>query len=148
MPTIQAQIWKGSAFTIERKQGKDPGTVIVRFCGPFTARDMYGTLAPTDWQNLLEFKADGGEGAPGEEPPAVNIPSIQIPLVHIWDLTDVPYMDSTGLGVIVHHYVRCRTRGVRLIVAGANPRVLELFKMTNVDAMLPITPTVEKGDSD
>ena len=142
MATIQAQIWKGSAFTIERKQGKTPGTVIVRFCGPFTARDMYGTLAPTDWQNLLEFKANAGEGAPGEDPPAVNIPSVQV-----FDLTDVPYMDSTGLGVIVHHYVRCRTRGVRLIVAGANPRILELFKMTKVDALLSMAATVEEADN-
>ena len=111
MATIQAQIWKASAFTIERKQGKAPGTVIFRFCGPFTARDMYGTLAPTDWQNLLEFKAIAREAARGEEPPG-NITSVQV-----FDLTDVPYMDSTGLGVIVHHYVRCKTRGVRLIVA-------------------------------
>src|SRR5271170_2466774 len=148
MSTIQAQMWKGSAFTIERKQGKAPGTMIVRFCGPFTARDMYGTLAPSDWQDLLEFKANAGEGAPGEEPPAVNIPAVQIPAVQIFDLTDVPYMDSTGLGVIVHHYVRCKTRGIRLIVAGANPRILELFKMTKVDALLPVIATVEEADTD
>ena len=36
----QVQIWKSSPFTIERKQGKAPGTVIFRLCGPFTARDM------------------------------------------------------------------------------------------------------------
>src|SRR5271168_1863354 len=142
MPTIQAQIWKGS-ITIERKQGKAPDTVIVRFCGPLTVRDMYGTLAPNDWQNLLEFRAIAGEGAPGDDPPAVNIPAVQI-----FDLTDVPYMDSTGLGVIAHHYVRCRTRGLRLIVAGANPRVLELFKMTKLDAILSMTPTVEEVDTD
>ena len=148
MPTIQAQIWKSSPFTIERKQGKDPGTVIVRFCGPFTVRDMYGTLAPNDWQNLLEFRAIAGEGATGDDLPAVNIPAIQIPAVQIFDLTDVPYMDSTGLGVIVHHYVRCRTRGVRLIVAGANPRILELFNRTKLDAILPMIATVEEADTD
>src|SRR5271163_4713386 len=107
MATIQAQIWKGSAFTIERKQGKAPGTVIFRFCGPFTARDMYGSLAPADLQKLFEFESTPGKGAQGEEPPTVNIAT-----VHIFDLTDVPYMDSTGLGTIMHHYVRSRTKGV------------------------------------
>ena len=43
----QVQIWKSSPFTIERKQGKAPGTVISRLCGPFTARDMYGSLTPS-----------------------------------------------------------------------------------------------------
>jgi ABC-type transporter Mla MlaB component len=140
MPTIQAQIWKGSPFNIERKEGKNPRTAILRFCGPLTARDMHGTLAPNDWQNLLEFRAIAGEGAPGEDPPAVQIPAVQI-----FDLTDVPYIDSTGLGVIVHHYVRCQTRGIRLIIAGANPRILELFKMTKVDALLPMAATVEEA---
>jgi len=79
--------------------------------------------------------------------PAVNVLAVQVPAVQIFDLTDVPYMDSTGLGVIVHHYVRCQTRGVRLIVAGANPHVLELFKMTKVDALIPMTAAVEEADT-
>jgi hypothetical protein len=35
-----AQVWKSTKFAIERSQGKTPGTVIFRFSGPFTARDM------------------------------------------------------------------------------------------------------------
>jgi hypothetical protein len=33
-----------------------------------------------------------------------------------------------------------------MIAAGANPRVLELFRMTKVDSVIPITATVEQAD--
>jgi len=38
MPTVQAPDMEGSPFTIERKQGKAPGTVIFRPSGPLTGR--------------------------------------------------------------------------------------------------------------
>ena len=66
--------------------------------------------------------------------------------VDILDLTDVPYMDSAGLGRIVRHYVHCRGKGVRVIAAGASPRVLELFKMTKSEVVIPLTATVEEAD--
>ena len=130
--TMQAQNWKASPFTIERRQGKAPGTVIFHLSGPFTARDMFGTLAPIALHNLLSFQS-----APDEQPPTLNI----------LDLTDVPYMDSTGLGRIVTHYVHCRGKGVPMVAAGATPRVMELFKMTHVDSVVPLAGTVDEVDT-
>ena len=127
----QAQIWKSSPFSIERKEGKAPGTVIFRLCGPFTARDMYGSLTPLDLQNMLDFQS-----TPSEELPALNI----------LDLTEVPYMDSTGLGMIVKHYVRCQGKGIRVIAAGANGRILELFRLTKMDGVITTTSTVDDAD--
>ena len=127
----QAQIWKNSPFSIERKEGKALGTVIFRLCGPFTARDMYGSLRPIDLQNMLDFQS-----TPSEELPALNI----------LDLTEVPYMDSTGLGMIVKHYVRCHGKGVRVIAAGASERVLELFKLTKMDEVISTSSTVDDAD--
>lgn len=75
-----AQVWKSSKFTIERNQGKMPGTVIFRLSGPFTARDMHGALSPNELRNTFESE----EGAPHA--------------LHILDLTEVPYMDSAGWG--------------------------------------------------
>ena len=121
MQTIQAQIWKPTPFTIVRKEGKARGTVIFHLCEPFTARDMFGTLAPIALHNILSFQS-----MPSEEPPAFNI----------LDLSDVPYMDSTGLGRIVSYYVHCRGKGVRMIAAGLSPRILELFKLTKVDSVI------------
>ena len=131
MPMTQAQIWKNSPFNIERKDGKAPGTVIFRLCGPFTARDMYGSLTPIDLQNLLDFQS-----TPSEELPALNI----------LDLTEVPYMDSTGLGMIVKHYVRCQGKGVRMVAAGASERVLELFRLTKMDGVITTSSTVNDAD--
>jgi anti-anti-sigma factor len=132
MSAIQAQIWKGSTFSIDRIQGKTPGTVIFRFTGPFTARDLAGALAPATIHNIFVC-----EWSPTEAAPQTNI----------FDLTAVPYMDSVGLGMIVSHYVRCHGKGVRLIAAGAGPRVLELFKLTKVDTFIPVIATVEEAEA-
>lgn len=127
-----AQIWKATPFTIERTEGKVAGTVIFRFSGPFTARDMFGTLAPIALHNMLSFQ---------------STPSDQRPVLNILDLTNVPYMDSTGLGRIVSHYVHCRGRGIRMIASGMSPRVLELFKMTKVDSVIPMAATIDEADT-
>ena len=129
--TTQPQVRQATPFNIERKQGRAPRTVIFRFCGPFTARDMYGTMAPIGLLNILSFQS-----TPSEELPALNI----------LDLTDVPYMDSSGLGRIVSQFVHCRGKGIRMIAAGMNPRIQELFKLTKVDSVIPIAPTVEDAD--
>jgi anti-anti-sigma factor len=105
--------------------------LIFRLCGPFTARDMYGSLTPIDLQNLLDFQS-----TPSEELPALNI----------LDLTEVPYMDSTGLGMIVKHYVRCQGKGVRMVAAGASERVLELFRLTKMDGVITTSSTVDDAD--
>jgi anti-anti-sigma factor len=123
-----AQVWKSTKFTIERNQGNAPGTVIFRLTGPFTARDMYGSLSPTAFRNTFESE----EGNDGHG-------------LHILDLTEVPYIDSAGLGLIVSHYVRCQGRGVRLVVAGASPRVVQLFELTKVDQFFPRFATVEEA---
>lgn len=125
-----ANVWKSSKFEIERSRGRTPGTVIFRLAGPFTARDMYGTLSPIELRNTFEADQEG------DDPHGL----------HILDLTDVPYMDSAGLGMLVSHYVRCQNRGVRLVAAGVSPRVLQLFEMTKVDPFFPRVATVEEAD--
>lgn len=127
-----AQVWTSTPFSIERVEGKTPGVVIFRLSGPFTARDMFGTLAPVALHNLLTFH---------------STPDEQLPTLNILDITNVPYMDSTGLGRIVTHLVHCRGKGVRMVVAGASPRVLELIRMTKVDSVLQLSPSVEEADT-
>jgi anti-anti-sigma factor len=136
MQTSQPQIWQPTPFTTERKQGKAPGTVIFRLSGPFTARDMFGTLTPIALHNILTFQSSPSNQTL-EDPPTLNI----------LDLTAVPYMDSTGLGRIVSHLVHCKGKGIRMIAAGATPRVLELFRMTKVDTVIPLAATLEEADT-
>jgi anti-sigma B factor antagonist len=90
---------------------------------------MHGALSPNELRNTFESED-------GNHPHAL----------HILDLTEVPYMDSAGLGLIVSHYVRCQGRGVRLVAAGVSPRVLQLLEMTKVDEFFPRVATVEEVD--
>src|SRR5664279_5090148 len=99
-------------LTIDRREGKNPGTRIFSLSGPLTLR------------NLFELQTE----LRGSDPPSMTV----------IDLTDVPYMDSAGMGLVMNTYVRCQTRGVKLVVAGANSRVMDLFKVTKVDTLLPL----------
>jgi anti-anti-sigma factor len=128
MPTTQAQVWKSSTFAIERKEGKVPGAVVFRLSGPFTARDMFSTLSPDALRNLFESQSD------------------EALTVFIFDLTEVPYMDSMGLGMIVSQHVRCQAKGLRMVAAGVSPRVQQLFKLTKVDTFIAMAATVEDAE--
>jgi anti-anti-sigma factor len=108
-------------LTIERKEGKDPGTRIFCLTGPLTLR------------NLFELQSE--------------LRGMALPTLTVLDLTDVPYMDSAGMGLVMNHYVRCQTRGARMVVSGANNRVMDLFKVTKVDTVLPLVPTLEAAEA-
>jgi anti-sigma B factor antagonist len=76
------------------------------------------------------------EPAEGEAPPVKNI----------LDLTACPYMDSSGLGIIVSHMVHCNKKGMKMIAAGMTPRVREVFKLTKVDSVVRIAASVEEAE--
>ncbi len=82
---------------------------------------MYNSLSPDEFRSI--FESD-----PGKEQPST----------HVFDLREVPYMDSTGLGMLASHYVRCQSKGIRLSIVGVNPRVQELFRLTGMVSVLPI----------
>jgi len=123
---------KGSTFTIERQDSKTPGTVILRLCGPLTARTIYGTLSPDALRSLFDFHPP-----PGGAPHALNI----------LDFTAVPYLDSMGMGMLVREYVRCQSRGIRLVVASPGLRVLELLALTKLDTVIPLAASVEAAEA-
>jgi anti-sigma B factor antagonist len=70
-----------------------------------------------------------------------------LPSASILDLSGVPYMDSAGMGAIVNYYVHCEKKGVELIIAGVSSRVMELFKMTRVDTVISLAPSVEAAEA-
>lgn len=108
-------------LTIERGDGKNPGTRIFRLNGPLTLRNLF------ELQTQLRGAA--------------------LPPLTILDLSAVPYMDSAGMGLVMNHYVRCQTNGTKLVVTGANNRVLDLFKVTKVDTVLPLAPSIEIAEA-
>jgi len=108
-------------LTLERQEGKLPGTRILILNGPLTLRNMFELQA--------ELRADPQ------------------PALSVLDLSGVPYMDSAGMGLIINHFVHCQNAGVKMVAAGVSPRVLELFRMTKVDAVIPQAASVEAAES-
>jgi anti-sigma B factor antagonist len=59
----------------------------------------------------------------------------------IFDLTDVAYIDSTGIGIIMMSAGQLKEAGGELRVAGATGHVEHVLKMTNVHQILELHPT-------
>lgn len=112
---------KSSEFKIRRHEDKMSGAVTFQLSGPFTVRNMYKSVAPVTLHGVLGSK-----------------PNCAQPAVHIFDLTQVPYMDSAALGMIVNHCRQNRGRGIRTIATGVGPRVLERIRNSNMENLLPI----------
>jgi anti-anti-sigma factor len=106
---------------IEQQTTTVPGTVVLRLIGPVTLR------------NLFDLQA--------------RLRSGDLPKNQILDLSGVPYMDSAGMGAVINHHVHCENRKVRLIVSGVSPRVLELFRMTRVDAVMSLAASIEEAEA-
>lgn len=106
-------------FAFEKLPGRDGSTCIFRLTGPLLLQGMFEL-----------------QGKLAEENPPVTI----------FDLTGVPYMDSAGMGVITNYYVSATRRGHKVVVAGASERVIELFKLTRVDTIIPLFATVEEAE--
>ena len=51
----------------------------------------------------------------------------------VLELTQVPYMDSAGVGALVGAYVRHQKDGHTLTLAGVNERVRNTLKVTRVE---------------
>jgi anti-sigma B factor antagonist len=58
------------------------------------------------------------------------------------DLSEVVFLDSTGLGVLIGLLHRLRSRDGSLALAGASDRVYKVFHTTQLTKVLTITDTV------
>jgi anti-sigma B factor antagonist len=106
-------------LTVEVLPGKSEGTRILRLTGPVTLQNFFAL------QDTLKQHAP----------------------VTIFDLSGVPYMDSAGMGAIINYYVSAQRRSEKVVAAGTNYRVLELFKLTKVDSLIPLAETVDKAEA-
>ena len=103
-------------LTIERLAG--PGQGVLRLKGPLTTQ----TLSP--FQNAVR-----GEDA----------------LTMILDFTEVPYIDSAGLGTLVSTFVSRHKAGRRVALVGVNKRVNKVFEVTRVDSLFLQFKTLEEA---
>jgi anti-sigma B factor antagonist len=107
-----------AALVIERYEGPLHGQRVLRLKGPLTQAT-----------SSLFQRAVRGEGAE----------------TMILDLTEVPYVDSVGLGLLVGAYVTCQKTGRRLAFSGANARVFQLFQITKLEPFFLLFPTLEEA---
>ena len=63
----------------------------------------------------------------------------------IFDLSGVTIIDSTGIGILVLCKGKIEKEGGKLHVAGAAEFVKDVFKMTSVDKLIQMYPTVAEA---
>jgi anti-sigma B factor antagonist len=107
-------------MTFTQRPGSRDGIEILSLSGPFTLGNMFQLQ-----RALQELK----------------------PSYLIFDIAQVPYMDSAGLGLLVNFYVAAQKGGRRMAVVGASQRIMALLEMTKVDSLLKLYPTVEAAEA-
>lgn len=63
----------------------------------------------------------------------------------IFDLSGLRFMDSSGLAVFVTGMKSARERGGWVRLAGVSQQVAEIFKITLLDRVFELYPTVEQA---
>jgi anti-sigma B factor antagonist len=61
------------------------------------------------------------------------------------DLTDVEYVDSAGLGMLMYTYGMLNEKKGALRLCGVTERVMSLLQMTKTDTFLPIDATRDES---
>jgi anti-anti-sigma factor len=58
------------------------------------------------------------------------------------DLSEVPYIDSAGLGSLVSLYISVHKAGRRVVLTGVNDRIAKLFEITRVESLFLTFPSL------
>lgn len=102
--------------------------VVERFAGEAAGQGVLCLRGPLTAENLLPFQ----HAIRREDSPTV-----------VLDFSDVPYVDSAGLGSLVSAYISRHKSGGKMALSGINDRVLKLLEITKTDSIFLIFPTVE-----
>jgi anti-sigma B factor antagonist len=70
----------------------------------------------------------------------------QEPAALVIDMTRVRYVDSTGLGVLIGIYASLERACRRLLLAGLNDRIWELFRMCKIEDVFTRYRTVADAE--
>ncbi len=63
----------------------------------------------------------------------------------IFDFSELSFMDSSGLGVIMGRYKKARTLGGKVIVFGVNAGILRIMEMSGLSKIIKLAPNYEKA---
>jgi len=104
---------------IERSAGSLPGVTILTLKGPLTLATLF------DFQALLRD------------------PDLKSTII---DFSQVPYMDSGGLGVILSHWSHTQRHGSKFAMVAMSEKVRVILEMTGVGKILPQFPTAADAE--
>ena len=62
----------------------------------------------------------------------------------VLDLSDVTFLDSTGLGAIVSSLKRLEGNGI-MVICGAGEMVMDVFRLTRMDRVFPIVRSLDEA---
>lgn len=63
----------------------------------------------------------------------------------IFDLSNLDFMDSSGIGVIMGRYKKTRTLGGQCIVCTKNAQIIRILEMAGIDKIIKFAPSAEKA---
>ncbi|MCZ4409235.1 STAS domain-containing protein [Cryomorphaceae bacterium 1068] len=63
----------------------------------------------------------------------------------IIDLSELEYMNSTGLNIILNLMNKCRNNGGEAVVAGSTVRIKSLFSVTKLDTVFTLKDSREEA---
>jgi anti-sigma B factor antagonist len=110
---------RSEQLTVKVSSGTLKGERIIKVDGPLTMTSLL------DFEKVIR----------AEKAPTV-----------ILDLSDVPYIDSTGLGSVVNVHISCLKSGRHFAVVGISDRVYTLFKVARLQCVLAIFPTLQDAE--
>ena len=56
----------------------------------------------------------------------------------VFDLSDVNFMDSSGLGLVLGRYAKARELGTEVIIKNPSTRIEKIFRMAGADKIIKI----------
>jgi anti-sigma B factor antagonist len=63
----------------------------------------------------------------------------------VLDLSELKYMNSTGLNVLINVLTRTRKNGGDLVICGVSKKVSELLLITKLNSVFTVTDTAEEA---
>jgi anti-sigma B factor antagonist len=105
--------------------------VIEDIPGPKDGQRIFRLTGPLTMSNLFEFQSKVRQDTSR---------------VLMLDFTDVPYVDSAGIGALVGAYITHQKDGRSLYLIGVTERVRNALKVTHVEQFFNFVPSVDAAE--
>jgi anti-sigma B factor antagonist len=102
-------------------------------------------IKPNDHTNIIEINGEitaYAENALMEAYTSINLPEIRNIIL---DFTNMEYMNSSGIGLLITLLVRANRQGQKLFATGLNAHYRRIFELTRLNEAINIYPSVDEA---